>query len=172
MGGWKFYFPLFTHWNINSPKRNLSITDSICLPCCALCPDLVIMAALCTGCNVSGERIVPLSPPVTHLASSVQTLVTGPQLPPRDVRVLCRYFIPHFTSLDFTMHKQSKFRERSSVRSCTESASDRAGHTCTVLGSLHSREHFTLLHESFTDNYSSMTDSEIPCTSIRTWFNL
>lgn len=26
----------------------------------------------CTGCNVSGERIVPLSPPVTHLASSVQ----------------------------------------------------------------------------------------------------
>ena len=170
MGGWKFYFPLFTHLNINSPKRNLSITDSICLPCCALCPDLVIMAALCTGCNVSGERIVPLSPPVTHLASSVQTLVTGPPLPPRDVRVLCRYFIPHFTSLDFTMHKQSEFRVRSLVRSCTESASDPAGHTCTVLPAFLWTSYLTwfIPHESFSDNYSSMTDSEIPCTSIRT----
>lgn len=85
-------------------------------------------------------------PPVTTrhpsgIISAVQTLVTGPQLPPRDVRVLCRYFIPHFTSSDFTMHKQSKFRERSLVRSCTASASDPAGHTCPVL--LHSCEHLT-----------------------------
>ena len=35
---------------------------------------------------------------------------------PQDV--LCWYFIPHFTSSDFTMHKQSEFMMRSLVMHC------------------------------------------------------
>ena len=73
----------------------------------------------CTGCNVSGECIVPLSPPVTQLASS-DVRRPSPESDhwssaPQDVLVLCWYFIPHFTSSDFTMHKQSEFMMRSLV---------------------------------------------------------
>ena len=140
MGGWKFYFPLFTHLNINSPKRNFSMTESVCLPCCALCPDLVIMAALAAMYLESALSPCHHPSPIWHHQCSADsghwTSAPSPGCPcPVPI------FIPHFTSSDFTMHKQSKFRERSLVRSCTASASDPAGHTCAVL--LHSCEHLT-----------------------------
>ena len=117
-----FYFPLFTCTNINSQKRNFSIRMRMyaCRGVC-LCPDLVIMAALYL------ERA--LSPchrpsPIWH-QMRVQTMVTGPLL------VLCWYFIPHFTSSDFTMHKQSEFKERSLVMHWPLHPNP-AGHTCAL----------------------------------------
>ena len=101
---------------------------------------------------------------------------------PQDV--LCWYFIPHFTSSDFTMHKQSEFMMRSLVMHCPlhqnqagHSSGLQSWHSCGTLldGSVPMNESELLVDSSYwvfpnnlTNHHWLMIHGFAAPTSIRT----